>query len=143
MQRNGYDCGIFVIRYIEMIMNQLPSSRESDISSKFSSQFLNEFNQDDITKMRYAIRMNFEMYVISLLIVLVFIYPFLPLCRLRKNYLREHSMKYEQPEDSLKLLADYFCLHTEIKQIKKKQMPVHKVVVVSSNRVIIDLTKDT
>ncbi len=55
-QQNGYDCGVFVIRFAQMIMDKWPSSTYEDIDEKFWSHFHSEFTQADISKEREAIK---------------------------------------------------------------------------------------
>lgn len=55
-QHNGYDCGVFVIRFAEMVMNKQPTTTECDIQEKFRSQFMKEFSQKDIDLERGKLR---------------------------------------------------------------------------------------
>jgi hypothetical protein len=49
-QNNGYDCGLFVIKYIEEVLNIFPSSTLDDIENKFIPQFNCElFDQKEIS----------------------------------------------------------------------------------------------
>jgi len=57
MQRNGYDCGVFVIKFTEMILSKWPSSTSYHIQNKFTEYVSpEEFTQEDITQERVAIR---------------------------------------------------------------------------------------
>jgi hypothetical protein len=47
-QLNGCDCGVFVIRFAEMIINKLPTTNHRDIAERLKSQFAAEFTQEDI-----------------------------------------------------------------------------------------------
>jgi Ulp1 family protease len=60
VQQNGYDCGVFVIRFAEMILQKWPSSTEDDIKDGFRSQFATEFSQEDISEERIKIRSLLE-----------------------------------------------------------------------------------
>jgi hypothetical protein len=56
-QRNGYDCGVFVIKYIEMIISKLPICFPKDMRSKFSDQLpTTAFTPQDVTEERHALR---------------------------------------------------------------------------------------
>ncbi len=55
-QENGYDCGVFVIRFAEMILTKWPSSTLIDIEDSFRHKFAMEFNQSDIDQERENIR---------------------------------------------------------------------------------------
>ncbi|KAJ1390474.1 hypothetical protein B484DRAFT_473582 [Ochromonadaceae sp. CCMP2298] len=57
VQKNGYDCGMFVNRYAEMVLRKLPTSTLADIDSKFSTLLpADEFTQEDIFQEREALR---------------------------------------------------------------------------------------
>jgi Ulp1 family protease len=38
-QENGVDCGVFVIKYVEMILNANPTSTPEDIRTEFHDYF--------------------------------------------------------------------------------------------------------
>jgi Ulp1 family protease len=52
MQKNGYDCGVFVIKYVQMILQLFSNSTNEEIDSKFKKQFQQSFTQSDVTKER-------------------------------------------------------------------------------------------
>jgi Ulp1 family protease len=51
-QTNGYDCGVYVIKYVEMILRLYPDSKQETIDSKFSKLFRLAFNSADVTEER-------------------------------------------------------------------------------------------
>lgn len=59
-QENGYDCGVFVIRFAEMIINRIPRTHTVAVKEKFKSQFFKEFNQTDIDGHRANIKSILE-----------------------------------------------------------------------------------
>ena len=56
-QRNGYDCGVYVIKYLRYVLEINPSSKQRDITLNFKNSFnQNRFIQEDIDAEREAIR---------------------------------------------------------------------------------------
>lgn len=57
-QENGYDCGVFVTRYAQMVLDAMPILATSEnIKQGFSEMFNRQcFNQDDITEERNKLR---------------------------------------------------------------------------------------
>jgi sentrin-specific protease 7 len=56
-QHNGYDCGVYVIKYLKYVLDVQPTSRHEDISTNFKDYFDgNHFNQDDIDAKREEMR---------------------------------------------------------------------------------------
>jgi len=56
-QSNGYDCGVYVIKYINYVLEMNPSSNEHDITTNFRDFFKeNRFSQDDIDRQRDLLR---------------------------------------------------------------------------------------
>jgi Ulp1 family protease len=47
-QANDYDCGVFVIKFVEMILEKWPTTTPADIQEKLKSQFQQQFTQADI-----------------------------------------------------------------------------------------------
>eukprot|EP01033_Poteriospumella_lacustris_P016720 gene16720-11963_t len=47
-QENGYDCGVFVVRFAQMILEKWPRSTSEDVRDKCREQFAGEFRQEDI-----------------------------------------------------------------------------------------------
>lgn len=64
-QQNGYDCGVFVIRFAQMIIDKWPSSTFEDMEDKFRNHFLKEFTQDDISTEREAMKILLTEYVFT------------------------------------------------------------------------------
>ena len=57
IQENGFDCGVFVIKFVETLLEVFPTSRESDIDDKMRSQLHGKwFTQQDITEERKTFR---------------------------------------------------------------------------------------
>ena len=56
-QHNGYDCGVYVIKYLKYVLEVNPTSNQQDITANFST-FFNEnvFSQEDIDAKREVIR---------------------------------------------------------------------------------------
>jgi len=49
IQANGYDCGLFVTRFAELVLRTQPSSTDADIQSKFSNILRSDaFSQADV-----------------------------------------------------------------------------------------------
>lgn len=56
-QRNGYDCGVYVIKYLRYVFETNPSSTQNDIALNFNNSFKNNrFNQSDINYEREEIK---------------------------------------------------------------------------------------
>ena len=56
-QKNGVDCGVFVIKFVERLLDVLPATRQVDIREKLQSQFsVNSkwSTQEDVTIERKA-----------------------------------------------------------------------------------------
>jgi hypothetical protein len=56
-QKNSVDCGVFVIKFVERLLDVLPATRQKDIREKLQSQFSGNSKwstQADITKERKA-----------------------------------------------------------------------------------------
>ena len=56
MQENGFDCGVFVIKYVESLLDIFPSSTQSDIDRKMPQLHGGLFTQREITKERILYR---------------------------------------------------------------------------------------
>ena len=60
-QTNNYDCGVFVIKYFQMIVNENPKSTSNCIRTKFAQQFStnyftdNDIDIDDIDEIKQAL----------------------------------------------------------------------------------------
>ena len=49
IQANGYDCGLFVTKFAELVLNTQPSSTDADIASKFGNILRSDaFSQVDV-----------------------------------------------------------------------------------------------
>jgi Ulp1 family protease len=61
-QANGYDCGMYVIKYVEVFLNRWPRSTLDTIKKKFSGLFSGEdkCSEDDITLARVQMRSLLE-----------------------------------------------------------------------------------
>lgn len=60
-QMNGYDCGVFVGRFANMITDLWPSSTSSDIDDHFSKQFFSStVTQADIDEERTSLRKDID-----------------------------------------------------------------------------------
>lgn len=59
-QQNGYDCGVFVIRFAEMIIQKRPQTTSEDIRDKMRQQFAAEFTQEDIVVERMKLKSFLE-----------------------------------------------------------------------------------
>jgi hypothetical protein len=55
-QHNSYDCGVFVIRFAEMIIKKGASTTTEDIRNKMQRQFVTEFSQKDIVGERERLK---------------------------------------------------------------------------------------
>lgn len=51
-QQNGFDCGLFVIKFMEMFMEMNPTSTKEDIQGKLKVFDNYRFSQDDVNKYR-------------------------------------------------------------------------------------------
>lgn len=61
MQANGYDCGLFVTKFAEMVLRRAPSSTEADIASKFAALLpVTDFSQTDVDAERLAMRQRID-----------------------------------------------------------------------------------
>ena len=56
MQENGYDCGVFVIRFAKMILDKWPQASWKDLQENCKKLFAGEFTQEDITEERIDIQ---------------------------------------------------------------------------------------
>jgi hypothetical protein len=57
MQANGYDCGLFVTKFAEMVLSRQPSSTAADVASKFAAALpADAFSQRDVDAERLAMR---------------------------------------------------------------------------------------
>ena len=54
-QTNGYDCGVFTIKFFEMVMNAMPSSTQLDIDNRFGFT-QDAFGPDDIDAERVGLK---------------------------------------------------------------------------------------
>ena len=54
-QTNGYDCGVFTIKFFEMVMNAMPSSTQLDIDTRFGFT-QDAFGPDDIDAERESLK---------------------------------------------------------------------------------------
>jgi Ulp1 family protease len=60
-QPNGTDCGVYVIRFVKLVLELWPSSLQQDIKGKMKTQIKrNSFEYDDITNMRLEIKSHIE-----------------------------------------------------------------------------------
>ena len=49
IQANGYDCGLFVTKFAELVLNTQPSSTDADIANKFGNLLRSDaFSQADV-----------------------------------------------------------------------------------------------
>ncbi len=56
-QPNGYDCGVYVIKYVKYVLEMNPTSNHNDITVNFRNFFNeNRFSQEDIDAERIIIR---------------------------------------------------------------------------------------
>jgi hypothetical protein len=57
IQENGFDCGVFVIKFVETLLEVFPTSSETDIANNMRSQLHGKwFTQQDITQERKTYR---------------------------------------------------------------------------------------
>lgn len=61
-QHNSYDCGVFVIRFAEMIIKKGASTTIDDIRNKMQRQFVTEFSQKDIVGERERLKEFLKRY---------------------------------------------------------------------------------
>ena len=61
IQPNGTDCGVYVIRYVKLILELWPSSLQQDTMGEMKTQIKrNSFEHDDIISMRLEIKGHIE-----------------------------------------------------------------------------------
>jgi hypothetical protein len=61
MQANGYDCGLFVTKFAEMVLRRQPSSTAADVASKFAALLpADAFSQRDVDEERFAMRARID-----------------------------------------------------------------------------------
>ena len=61
VQPNGTDCGVYVIRFVKLVLELWPSSLQKDINEKMKAQIKrNSFDHDDIISMRLEIKGHIE-----------------------------------------------------------------------------------
>lgn len=61
MQANGYDCGLFVTKFAEMLLQRRPPSSAADIDSKFATLLpADAFSQRDVDQERANMRILLE-----------------------------------------------------------------------------------
>jgi Ulp1 family protease len=58
MQANGFDCGLFVTKFAEMVLKRQPGSSSADIADKFATLLpASEFSQQDVDQERTKLRL--------------------------------------------------------------------------------------
>ncbi len=49
MQANGFDCGLFVTKFADMVLRRQPRSTAADIADKFATLLpVSDFSQQDV-----------------------------------------------------------------------------------------------
>jgi hypothetical protein len=57
MQANGFDCGLFVTKFAEMVLRRQPASTAADIADKFATLLpVSDFSQQDVDLERVKMR---------------------------------------------------------------------------------------
>jgi hypothetical protein len=60
-QANGYDCGLFVTKFAELVLRRQPSSTDADVASKFAALLpADAFSQADVDAERVAMRKRID-----------------------------------------------------------------------------------
>ena len=68
IQANGYDCGVYVTKFVEMILKLRPTSTSADIHNSFKTQLpVNYFGQAEVDRERIEMRNWIEKYVVYIL----------------------------------------------------------------------------
>ena len=63
MQKNGYDCGVYVLKFIELILSTFPQSTASNISGRFSADIHpTSFMNFDIDNLRDEMKITAQKY---------------------------------------------------------------------------------
>jgi Ulp1 family protease len=60
IQPNGTDCGVYVIRFVKLVLEIWPSSHQQDIKGKMKKIKRDSFDHDEITNMRLEIKGHIE-----------------------------------------------------------------------------------
>ena len=60
-QSNGYDCGVYVLKFIDQIINDYPASTASIVHSKFDQIFSRrDISSDEVSELREEMKATIE-----------------------------------------------------------------------------------
>lgn len=80
MQANGFDCGLFVTKFAEMVLRRQPGSSAADIADKFATLLpVSDFSQQDVDLEREEMRRLINRWAVWLTLSNTHIQNLLPL----------------------------------------------------------------
>jgi hypothetical protein len=60
-QSNGYDCGVYVLKFIDQIIKDYPASTSSIVHSKFDQIFSRrDISSDEVSELREEMKATIE-----------------------------------------------------------------------------------